>query len=326
MTEPLTIAYRGNFLPWIEAEGRTPWSTEYHVARSLEHLGHRVVRVQEDQADWRATEQAAAGADLFLWTSTPGYAQQWDRAEAYRSLARLGRWMPTVGFHLDIWFGLERDKAVHEEPFFQALGWVFTADGDHDAEFAAAGVNHRWCPPAVYGPECVPGTYREEFACDVAFVGSWLEYHPAWWPERKRLLDFLKLRYRKRCRFFPDAGQPAVRSEALNDLYASAKVVVGDSCFADRSTRYFSDRAFETVGRGGVLVHPHVPALAEMLPSGLGVRYFPHGDHEDLARVIDWYLAEDDQRALERKAGQEHVAAHHTYAHRLAYVLDAVLA
>jgi hypothetical protein len=325
MTEPLTIAYRGNFLPWIEAEGRTPWSTEYHVARSLELLGHRVVRVQEDQQDWRATEEAAADADLFLWTSTPGYAAQWDKAEAFRSLARLGRRMPTVGYHLDLWFGLERDKAVHEEPFFQALGWVFTADGDHQAEFAAAGVNHLWCPPAVFGPECVPGTPREKYAVDVAFVGSWLDYHPAWWPDRKRMLDFLKLRYRKRCRFFPDAGQPAVRSEDLNDLYASAKVIVGDSCFADRSTRYFSDRVFETVGRGGFLIHQRVPAVADMLGDGAHLRLYRHGDHEELGAIIDHYLEHVDARDGIRKAGQEHVAANHTYAHRLADVLATVL-
>ena len=59
-----------------------------------------------------------------------------------------------------------------------------------------------------------------------------------------------------------------MRGADLNDLYASVKIAVGDSCYADRSTRYFSDRAFEAPGRGAFSLFPRIPALTDMLIEG----------------------------------------------------------
>lgn len=320
---PLTVAYRGNFQPDLPP-GVVPWSTEYHVAGSIEQLGHTVVRIQEDADSWDATLEKAAGADLFLWTQTYGFAHRWSHADAVTALDKLSAGMPTVGIHLDLWWSLEREHQVREEPFFQHTGFMFTADGDHDQQWAGAGVHHHWSPPAVYGPECTPGTARPQYRSDVAFVGSWRGgYHDAWWPQRKALLDTLERGYGRRCRFWPQRA--AVRGQALNDLYASIKVIVGDSCFADRSDRYFSDRAFETVGRGGFLVMPWIRGLAEMLHDGEHCRYFPPGDHAEMRRLLDHYVAHDDDRERIRRAGQEHVRQNHTYARRLENVLTTVL-
>lgn len=319
----LTVAYRGNFQPDLPA-GVTPWSTEHHVALSLEELGHHVVRVQEDQDSWEDTVEAAEGADVFLWTQTYGFAHQWDRTNAIAALEHLGEGMPTVGLHLDLWWGLERSHQVREEPFFQHTQFMVTADGDHDADWVEAGVHHHWSPPAVYGGECFPGTPRPQFRSDVAFVGSWRGgYHDAWWPQRKAMLDHLQRWYGLRLKLWP--RQHAIRGQALNDLYASTKVVVGDSCFASTSDRYVSDRPFETVGRGGFLIMPWIRGLAEMLIDGEHCRYYPPGDHVEMRRLIDHYLRHDDERERIRKAGQEHVAQEHTYARRLDDVLTTVL-
>jgi hypothetical protein len=319
---PLTVAYRGNFQPDLPA-GVTPWSTEYHVAASLELLGHQVVRIQENTCSWPDTVTAAQGADLFLWTQTYGYAQNWARDDEVAGLAALNAAMPTAGLHLDLWWGLEREHQIRDLPYFQELGWVFTADGDHDEQFAQAGVHHHWSPPAVFGPECTPGTPRSTFRSDVAFVGSWRGgYHDAWWPQRKAMLDIVAQRYRQRARFWPRAG--AVRGRNLNDLYASVKVVVGDSCFADTSDRYFTDRPFETVGRGGFLVMPWIRGLAELLIDGEHCRYYPPGDFPEMKRLIDHYLVHDDERERIRQAGQAHVAQNHTYANRCEALLNTV--
>lgn len=320
---PLVLAYRGNFQPDLPP-GITPWSTEHHVARSLEELGHRVVRIQEDRDSWQRTLQETCNADLMLWTQTYGFAHQWDQTEAIAALEYLNRAMPTVGIHLDLWWGLEREHQVLEEPFFQHTRWMFTADGDHDDRWVDAGVHHHWSPPAVFGPECTPGEARPQFRADVAFVGSWRGgYHDAWWPARKAMLDALQRRYHSRLRLWPRGS--AVRGQALNDLYASTKVVVGDSCFADRSDRYFSDRPFETIGRGGFLVMPWIRGLAEMLVDGEHCRYYPPGDHAEMVRLVDHYLAHDAERERIRRAGQEHVRQNHTYARRLEALLTTVL-
>lgn len=323
MTRSLTVAYRGNFQPDLPA-GVVPWSTEHHIAGSLEELGHQVVRIQEDRDDWVTTIRRSVSADVFLWTQTYGLAHRWDQTDARDALRILRDDMPTVGVHLDLWWGLEREHQVLEEPFFQELGWVFTADGDHDDQWVEAGVHHHWSPPGVFGPECVPGRRHPQFAADVAFVGSWQGgYHDAWWPARQAMLDALRRRYRQRLKLWPRGR--AVRGQRLNDLYASTKVVVGDSCFADRADRYFSDRPFECVGRGGFLIMPWIRGLAEMLIDGEHCRYYPPGDHAELIRLIDHYLAHDDERERIRKAGMEHVAQEHTYARRMDDILTTVL-
>lgn len=316
------VAYRGNFQPDLPRDV-TPWSTEHHIALSLEDLGHQVIRIHEDRADWDATVDDAAGADLFLWTQTYGFAHRWDQGDALDALAKVNVAMPTAGVHLDLWWGLERAHQVTEEPFFRGTSWMFTADGDHQDEFAAAGVNHEWLPPAVYRGECVSGERCQKYAVDVAFVGSWRGgYHDAWWPQRSAMLTELRRRYRSRLGLWP--RQAAVRGHELNDLYASAKVIVGDSCFADTSSRYFSDRPFETVGRGGFLVMPWISGLADLLEDGVHCRYFPPGDHREMCRLIDHYLAHPAERDRIRTAGQAHVREHHTYANRMQQLLDTV--
>lgn len=318
----LTVAYRGNFQPTLP-EGVIPWSTEHHVAASLEELGHQVVRIQEDRDSWVDTLAMADGADLFLWTQTYGYAHKWDQGDARTALDVLNARMPTAGLHLDLWWELEREHQIYEEPYFRQLGWLFTADGDHDNSWAAAGVHHQWSPPAVYGAECTPGTPRPQYQADVAFVGSWRGgYHDAWWPHRKAMLDTLQRHYRGRLRLWP--RQQAIRGQELNDLYASTKVVVGDSCFADRADRYFSDRPFECVGRGGFLVMPWIRGLADMLADGEHCRYFPPGDFMEMRRLIEHYLRHDDERERIRRAGQDHVRQNHTYARRVEALLTTV--
>lgn len=314
MSERLVIAYRGNF--------SVPFSTESHVAASMEALGHTVVRLQESEVGWAETLDACSGADVFWWTSTWGYAHQWDQGEAFAAVELLNATLPTVAMHLDLFFGLARADQPAAEPWFR-LRHVFTADGDHDAEWAALGINHHWMPPAVYGGECHVGTPRGRWRSDIAFVGSWKHYgHEEWWPHRRAMLEALQRRYGRRARFWPRG--PAVRGDDLNDLYASTKVVVGDSCLADRSVRYFSDRAFETVGRGGFLVMPRVEGLAELLVDGEHCRYFTPGDHDEMLGLVDHYLGHDEERERIRRAGQAHVRDHHTYAHRVAAILEQI--
>lgn len=168
----LNVIYLGNFDP--------PHSTENHIATALEANGHTVLRVQENVAG--AFDEAAAYApnfDLVLWTRTG-----WDWSNIYGALGepyafaaqdRLRRvaracGVPVVGYHLDIWFGLNREHQLRE-PFFQS-DIVITADGGHQAEFEALGIDHVWFPPGVSRPECELGMFRDEYHSKLAFVGS----------------------------------------------------------------------------------------------------------------------------------------------------------
>jgi len=235
--------------------------------------------------------------------------------------------MPTVGFHLDLWWGLRRAIQVSErEPFFY-VDTLYTGDGGHDAEWAAAGVNHRWSPPGVLGRECHMAVPQRAYRSDVAFVGSWRGYdHAEHWPARRTMLEAVRRRYRNRFAMWPKGR--AVRGDELNRLFASAKVIVGDSCLAGKIPRYVSDRVFETTGRGGVLVHPRVEGVTDgsLLTEGEHLLCFEAGDHDELIRQIEYLLHHDDEREAMRRRGHEWVKAHHTYAHRLSVIVDEVQA
>lgn len=316
--------YVGNFEP--------DHSTENEVAKGLEENGHEVVRLQENQpATWETLRPAslleAEGMfDVLLWTRTgwdwPRTACGWTHGEAdaiqraaLASMRSLG--IPTVGYHLDRWWGLNREGQVREEPFFR-VDLLVTADGGHDELWEAEGVRHHWMPPGVSHLECGGGTHRPELAGDVAFVGSWRPGYHREWAHRPTLIRFLQQNYRRQLRLWPQARRPAVRGEQLRDLYTSTKVLVGDSCLVNSSSRYWSDRIPETLGRGGFLLHPYVEGIEEHFTDGKHLRLWPLGDWSELRRLIDYYLAHDEERTAIAEEGRRHVLENHTYAVRMA--------
>lgn len=327
LARPLAIAYLGNFDP--------PNSTETYVARALEDLGHRVIRCQENNpARWEAVYDNLRGsdgprADMVLWTRTgwdwdhilPGGAAQAVIMQHAMLAAAEEAGVPTVGYHLDRWWGLNREPQVHSEPFFR-VSLLCTADGGHDAEFAAAGINHRWTPPAVSGSHAAqPGQVLDQWRTPVVFVGRWRGYHREWvW--RRQLVRWLQTTYAGR--FALHEG--ALPDSDLSDVYASAGVVVGDSCLLGDATRYWSNRIPETLGRGGFLIHPYVEGMNEHFQPGEHLVTFPMGDWAALGGAIDYYLAHPDEAAAIRAAGRAHVLTHHTFERRLADLIDHLVA
>jgi len=259
---------------------------------------------------------------MFLWTSTHDYAKN-KRAGEAETVRLLNSAMPTAAVHLDLFFGLRRAKSVAKEPWFQ-LSTVFTADGDHQDDFEAAGVNHHFLLPAVYHAECELGTPRPEYKTDIVFVGAHTgSYHPEY-QGRQELVAWLKETYGARCAFWPEPGRHAIRGQDLNDLYASAKVVVGDSCFADTATTYTSDRVFETVGRGGFLLYPRIPVLTDKLLDGVHLEYYTPRDYSGLRDQIDHWIHpdQDAERAAIQRAGCGYVRENHSYLNRMREMLE----
>jgi len=313
----LRIIYRGNFKP--------AWSTETQVAATLEAMGHTVVRAQEGyggpgaDTDWgwtRITSEAREGADLFLWTQT------WpvDPEGGYEALDALrGMGIPSASFHLDLYWGLGRQHQIMDYPFWRT-DHVFTADGGHQEGFARNGVNHHWSQPAIYAPDAVTGNPDPQHRWPVIFVGSYPYPHPEHAEWRRQLVTSLQSRFANNFRHY----RGGVRGQELADLYASAKVIVGDSCLAGRQRAYWSDRIPETLGRGGFLLHPHIEGLEEHYTDGKHLRTYEPGDLGQLFTLVRWYLAHPDEAAEIAAAGQEHVRRFHTYRHRMETLLATV--
>lgn len=244
------------------------------------------------------------------------------------------RGIPVVGYHLDIWWGLQRQTQVDTEPFFQC-DLLITADGGHDDLWAEHAVNHVWFPPAVSAREADFGTPREEMRSKIAFVGSWQGGYHEEHQHRHELVRFLKLNYRNICEFWPKRGEHAVRGQALRDLYASVDIATGDSCFAGSGlARYVSDRLPETTGRGGLLLHPDIEGITDGSEWRTGSSVWRADEHlltweagnwDQLGARIEWALSHPDERRVIAEAGQRFTSEHHTYDTRMDQLVDLLL-
>lgn len=300
---------------------RHSFCTESELAWTFERLGHTVFRFQEDQDTTnRVMELCVANrVNLLVYIHThgwesPGVVPFEQMVDAVKNSGTV-----TCGFHLDLYWGLNhadrRQDRIGTHPFWK-MDFVFTADGGNDAGFHARGVNHHWLPPAVAERGCYRGTYNPEYAVDVAFVGA-RSYHPEYhW--RPYLIDWLEATYGDRFRrYCGDTKWGGFREQRLNDLYASVKVCVGDSCFAGAAPKYWSDRIPETLGRGGFLIHPQVDGLD--IP---GLVTYQAGDMDRLKILIDHYVESGIERQVLSDAAFEWVKNNETYTNRVHRMLE----
>jgi SAM-dependent methyltransferase len=327
----MKIAYVGNFTQ--------KHCTECHLALTLEMLGHEVIRIQEDNPQESLDNIIIAGGfDLFLFTRTWGNLVEPEHLEMLKE-----RGIPTVSYHLDLYVGLTRKYLHHgkniEEVFktdpFWRTDYVFTPDGDeeHAKVFKANGVNHYYMKPGVFESECYldPRQTNIKPHHEVLFVGGGdrigsphIYGHPEW-NYRNELITWLYDTYGGR---FTKFGHPqeTIRNERLNQLYADTKVVVGDSVCLNNftQTHYWSDRVYETIGRGGFLIHPYINGLNEEFTGDENIVFYEYGDFDQLKEKIDYYLEHDAEREKIRSAGQKFVKENCTYTHRLKQMLEIV--
>lgn len=308
----LTVAILGNH--------SVSYCTERELDWTFEHLGHKVIPFNETTANTNAmlTTCIENKVDLFLYIHTHGVIVSGDLplAGLFDLLKENG--ITTASFHLDRFWGLGkkdgREASIGNIPFWKT-DFVFSPDGGNAEKFKERGVNHIWLPPAVVERGCHWGVPRDKFRADVIFVGQ-KSYHPEY-PFRIKLIEFLEKAYgRGFKRFAGDAPSGTIREQDLNDVYASAKITVGDCCFAGEPF-YWSDRAPEALGRGAFLIHPDIPGLR--IP-GL-VTYKPQ-DLEDLRKRIDYYLPRDDKRRELQKRSFEYVRRYETYTNRVIEMLE----
>jgi len=296
----------------VLGNARAPFSTESDLIWTFSQLGWGVIPLQEDTCD--ASECLAHDVDLFFWVHT----HTWEP----RGMAMIDvldvlkqRGVPTVGYHLDKFVGLrlldDRESRVGVHPFWKC-DTVFTADGGNQEFFSSRGVNHVWLPPGICLRYCYVGQSKDEYKADVVFVGS-KHYHPEW-PFRQRLVEWLDEPHPWTFKRW-GGDRPGAREE-LNDIYASCKVVVGDSCHAG-SDYFWSDRVTEVQGRCGFLAHPASKGM-----DVTGMADYRPADLVDLNNVILYYLENENQRREMQVAGYEYTKRKHTCHNRILAILN----
>lgn len=311
------VVYIGNFAP--------EHSTESNVRDTLRDMGHKVYEVQEDApfCGDQARQALDFGPDLLLYTRTWGFGGSHQLLDIYRLAG-----VPTASVHLDLFFGTHRESLVHGDALFRT-DHVFTADGGHENDFALAGVNHHFLPPAILKSSCyLADTWDPRDTIDVLFVGCpQPPYHPEW-PWRGQLLDALRKHYGGRFSHRGATRDDTIRGHKLNQLYAGAKVVVGDSLML--GPMYWSDRIPETLGRGGILTTtcPDFEATFPAMQASVGPTCPTSAFIPDVKAAIDSvdYLLRlpDDIRGEMRTRAVDNVREHGTYHARMQTILDTV--
>lgn len=302
------IGFIGNFIP--------PFSTENERRWSFEHLGHIVVPFQENLTNSKQLIEAMPTLDMLVYSHThdPNYIIR-NLKEVFVRYKKFG--VPTVSVHLDTWVGLDRVKDVGKEATW-FTEYIFMADGSKEAAqvYDKLGLNWYYLPPGVVERECyMANPSYVKYPYDIVFTGS-KNYHREY-PFRRELIDFLYKTYGNKFAHYGNDGLGLVRQGALNSLYASAKIVIGDSCFGGKKD-YVSDRLTEVVGRGGFIITPDTETL------GIPVATYKYPDLQDLKAQIDYWLENKDERhALQRKC-HEIVKNEHTYTNRAEKILEVV--
>lgn len=276
-----------------------PYDTELYIAKSFALLGHSVKCVDVRRApEWTQDEE-------FDFAILSKRVSQ----KTFKSLT-----CPTVGWYFDLYWGTERQHVP--ETLFQS-DFVFTTDGGHDAEWKNMGVNHHLLRQGIFGPEAI--RMKSVAAEDIIFVGT-NQHSGLHWRHRGNLLLFLRDTYKER---FVQHGFPnEVRGLALNRLFASSKVVMGDSVY---SPFYWSNRIYETLGRGGFLLFPDIPGLSDDFTPYKHFVPYEIGKWNELEEKINFYLTHDSEREKIRRQGFEHVKKNHTYTRRCEELIKIVL-
>jgi hypothetical protein len=268
-------------------------------------------------------------SDMLVFVHTHGWATHGMPANEVMNELHHRR-IPTVTYHLDLWRGLQRQRDLDHDPFYRSIGWFFTVDKLMAEWFNQnTAVKGRYLPAGVFDAECYISEEPSPHANDVIFVGS-RGYHPEW-PYRPKLIDWLRETYGPRFTHVGGDGDTGtIRGDELNRIYANSKVAVGDTlCIDFNYPFYWSDRVYETLGRGGFTIHPYITGIEEHFV-GVGdnrhLQFYNYGQFRRLKELIDYYLEHEVDREKIRQAGHEHVKANHTYVNRWQTILDTVFA
>lgn len=318
----MKVAFLGNF--------GVSYSSETHHKRTLESLGHQVFALQEGKTPAEHIQAVAETADMFVWVHTHGWETP---SENGRTMVEVldhlkSANIPTVTYHLDLWFGLKRQEDLEKDSFYKHIGHFFTVDKQMADWFNEnTEVKGHYLPAAVFDQECymaAPSFQFDTFKHDIIFVGS-KGYHPEW-QYRPQLIDWLRDTYGRRFTHIGGDGEiPTTRGQELNTLYADSKIAIGDSlCLNFDYPYYWSDRVYETLGRGGFMIHPYIKGMDEHFQDGEHLVFYQFGDFDDLKAKIDYYLTHDEEREKIRLAGHEHVKQNHTYKQRWEAIIKEV--
>jgi glycosyl transferase family 1/uncharacterized protein DUF3880 len=298
--------------------------TEAAIAGGLQALGHHVRLI--DVPRWYRQLGSRAGR-LVRWR-VDGFAP--DTVILTRYAADLdGSTLEAVvhGRRSALWF-FDLVTKAHERivRLGRAVDQMFVTCPSQADLYRIAGVDWvGFLPQAVDPAVDRPARWTwPRYRCDVSFVGS------GHYPYRHQLLravaaDFdLQIRgpgWESTPGDLPVVGG-SVRGRQFARVVRGASVSIGGHAFPNQRSEQAcaSNRMWKILGCGGFYLGPWVEGIDQLARGGEHcVWYDPTDEAVDLVR---YYLRKPDSRAAIAQAGRRHALENHTYAHRLALLLD----
>lgn len=297
----MKVAYIGKFKNLWDEEG---------IAVALESHGVEVLRISDGSGD--PTARILEYRPDFVLTAKMQFNGGWQFLAAMREAK-----IPTVSWTFDLLIG-----HPEREPTLDAFVWlktdyVFLTDGGNTELYHTKGVEKITLRQGIVDAYAYMAEPVEEYAHDIVFVGTINHI----FPYRQDTMRFLKDTYGKRFHWYGANNHLEIRGHELNKLYASAKIVMGDSVY---SPYYWSNRLYETLGRGGFTIFPAVEGLSDEYKPHK--HYIPYnwGDYPDLKKKIDYFLEHPEARDEIRTAAFEYTKEHYLMSHRVKQLLCAL--
>lgn len=305
-TNPKIIIYIGDFI--------ASYATENYITYAFRELGNKVITMQYNHINFENPKQCVRELeeyrpDIILFSKAKPKGEPEKVIELLKENG-----ITTVCWLFDLYIDIQNRHIQLKNknaPF--NCKYLFSTDGGHQERFKEMGIDHKLLRQGIYDKEAI--LYDRKKIYGVIFVGS------DFFGTRKNMLDGLKMTYGLKFKRFGFPFTQEIRGLKLNELYASTKIVVGDS---QPSPKYWSNRIYETLGRGGFLIHPYVEGLEEEFEIGKDLVCYPYGDNAKLHELIDYYLENDDEREAIRKHGFETVKNKYTYKKRCEELLKQI--
>jgi len=198
------------------------------------------------------------------------------------------------------------------------LGQVegYRAAGVDQVDFLPQGVDPERDAPADSAPR--------EYQCDTSFVGSGHSRYRDDVLRAVAAVSRLQIRgpgWSDAPSDLPVVGGP-VHGNRLAQVIRGSAISLGASSHPSQDSERFSasNRMWKILGFGGFYLGRHVEGIESFAADALHCAWYR--DAEQAAELTSHYLARPEERERIAREGRTHALAHHTYAHRLALLLD----
>jgi hypothetical protein len=309
----MRIAFIARFNKIYDEEGK---------ALSLEKLGHEVFRFDEDSFNTtelynnvRSVIATAPDVVIYAKLEVPG------RMELVRELKSRGiktvTWFPDY-CNAGTWQNTAFNMRDLENCPLANSDYVFLPDNTNKDRWNSLGINQHCVRQGIYDGMCYRGVKDDNYNKDILFVGS-VNYD--FYRYRVPLIEFLQKEYGDRFLHVGGADCNELRNDELSNAVASVKIVIGDSVYAPE---YWSNRIYETIGRGGMCIHSYTEGIDDEYEVGKHFDVYTGGNYQELKSKIDYYLANDVLRESISAQGMEFTKANHTLLNRAEQVVNII--